>query len=260
MFVPVKCKIEIIRNLGNYTPLTEIQTIDQTNHIFYKRLLNQCNSGGVLDGSNLQQLTFPFEKQEYDVFISYSHNDEQYASILYQYLTDHGLKCFLDSTVWCSADALLSEIDKQYCMAEDGRHYDYTKRNFSTSHVHTMLGMAMMEAIDRSELILFIESDKSLSLRDGITNKTLSPWIYQELQIANHINPRIPSRMRSYKTKLFCNRGIIAESEAVKSSLQIEYNVNFDNFHNLDLKDLFHLKAGIKGLDYVYKAHGICKD
>lgn len=262
MLVPAKCSINTVQML-----MDEIAVLDSPESQDYldikdeqmeicKQLVSKCIANGILDGSNLQKQTFPFDSNEYDVFISYSHNDEELAYLLYQYLTDSNLKCFLDSTIWYSADDLLKEIDNKYCRNGDSS-YSYQKRNFSTAHVHTMLGMSMLEAVNRSELILFLESDKSLPLRTGINKQTLSPWIYQEMQFANHIQPRIPSRMHKIQTRLFSKtrKEFLAENRVQDSRLQVAYHVDFSNFQNLDLDDLRLLQQGQQGLDNVYKQH-----
>lgn len=99
---------------------TDIQLLSQTrtNEEFYRDILNiAMGDDGIIDGSKLQKLDFPSVQKEYDVFISYSHNDEDLALYLASWLSNYcGLSCFLDSTVWHGADDLLKVIDDKYCL------------------------------------------------------------------------------------------------------------------------------------------------
>lgn len=99
---------------------TDIQLLSQTrtNEEFYRDILNiAMGDDGIIDGSKLQKLDFPSVQKEYDVFISYSHNDEDLALYLASWLSNYcGLSCFLDSTVWHGADDLLNVIDDKYCL------------------------------------------------------------------------------------------------------------------------------------------------
>ena len=97
--------------------------------------LKEYVKDGVIDGSKLSDKWFKTIKS--DVFISYSHNDEEIAMALSGYLEkEFGLNIFVDSFFWGSADALLKDIDDTYCKKDCGE-YDYQKRNFSTSIVVT---------------------------------------------------------------------------------------------------------------------------
>lgn len=151
-----------------------------------KELLKPDDNGKI-DGNAVKNVIFPTDGDrfpKFDVFISHSHNDIEYAETLAQYLRTKGKTPFLDNYVWSSADGLLMQIDNKYCLNKDESFYLYDKRNFSTSHVHSMLSMAILEMIARCELFIFIESEKSIDyakLRDK-GNKTQSPWLYQELQ------------------------------------------------------------------------------
>lgn len=148
----------------------------------------------VLDGDKLEELFFPTEN--YDYFISYSHTDEEIVENLANYLIDKGYKVFLDSKIWGSADALLKLIDDEYCKNENEVSYDYTKRNFSTSHVHSILHSAIGEAINKSENIIFVNGENSLDKNSKeLEAKILSPWIYQELKYFNlfYYNQRLIS-------------------------------------------------------------------
>lgn len=269
MFVPFECSVEDIKELKkkvdklSYTYNNRLNGIKTFAHApynkevasenFYKAILQQCKgTNGVIDGSNLQSLNFPFDNGGYHFFISYSHNDEAEASYLYQWLTSHGLTCFLDSTIWNSADKLLASIDKQYCRRENSSHYDYHKRNFSTSHVHAMLSMAMLEAIDRSECCIFIKSNASIPLADGIKNQTLSPWIYEENLFMNKIQRRVPQRLRSSKRICFSEGGRLIEGN---ENLRIAYNLQCD-FMSITSDDLFSLRIG-SALDTLYEKKGV---
>lgn len=223
---------------------------------FYKGIIRKCKTDDdVIDGSNLQLLNFPFEDKAYNVFISYSHNDEKDAFFLYQWLSSHGLTCFLDSTIWHSADGLLKEIDAEYCLLQDGRKgYDYHKRNFSTSHVHAMLSMAMLKAIDMSDCCIFIKSENSVSLGEGIEKKTLSPWIYEENLFMDRIRRKIPERYFTIERKLFSEGGRLIVEDAAKK-LRIAYNLECA-FNHINYQDMFSLQNGVSALDALFEKYG----
>lgn len=153
---------------------------------------------GIIDGDRLKQFIFPTNNQDiplYNVFISHSHNDKTKAENLAKWLKNRGYEPFLDNYIWGSADYLLRKLDDKYCLHENGHSYDYDKRNFSTSHVHAMLSMAIFEMISRCESFIFIESAESINfniLRD-YGSKTLSPWIYLELQYVNTLASILPA-------------------------------------------------------------------
>lgn len=143
-------------------------------------------NGEVLDGEALQEEVFPTDKFNFDIFLSHSHKDLELAKSFASYLESKGIKVFLDSYIWKSADGLLQKIDDRYCKDTDGKHYIYKRRNYSTSHVHAMLTMAIMEMIVKTQYSFFIESNNSIILKNlGNTSRamTLSPWIYEELKI-----------------------------------------------------------------------------
>lgn len=264
MFVSFECSIEDINRFEEKVyKLSYINKLNRRKsfvHVpynkneasdnFYKAILRQCKGiNGVIDGSNLQGLNFPFDRDEYHFFISYSHNDEGAASFLYQWLTSQEFTCFLDSTIWNSADKLIASIDKEYCRTSDRKHYDYHKRNFSTSHVHAMLSMAMLEAIDRSECCIFIKSKASVPLGDGIENKTLSPWIYEENLFMSKICRKVPQRLLG--TRCFSEGGRLTENI---DNLRISYDLQCD-FKSITGDELFSLKS-IQDLNSLYENKG----
>ena len=227
--------------------------------LFYKGILARVTDAkGVIDGSNLQLLNFPFTRRYYDVFISYSHNDENAALYLATFLRKKGLSVFMDSTVWYSADDLLDAIDRKYSWADDNEHFDYTKRNFSTAHVHAMLSMAMLEAIKRSECCLFVESPHSLTLESGIENHTLSPWIYEEATFINNIQPSLPPRLVSPELRMFCEGGNIRIEDSTNNELMAKYAIDLKNFKQIKSEDL-EVADGTDILDDIYRKYQIKK-
>ena len=196
-------------------------------------------------------------RSNYDVFISYSHNDEAEALYLATYLRNKGLSVFIDSTIWYSADSLLDAIDSKYSWADDQIHYDTVKRNFSTSHVHAMLSMAMLEAIRRSECCLFVESPHSLTLKSGIETHTLSPWIYEEATFINNIQLSIPPRMVKPELRIFCEGGKLRVRDS-QNHLKAQYVIDLTNFTHIKSDDL-EVGVGTNILDTIYTKYKIKK-
>jgi len=147
--------------------------------------------GKTLDGDALKKEVSPTDKHHYDIFISHSHNDLELVTKFAAYLEKEcGLSVFLDSYAWKSADALLKRIDDDYCKTNDGKHYIYKRRNYSTSHVHAMLSMAILEMIDKTQCSVFVESENTLklsNLKPTTKAETLSPWIYEELCMMKYV-------------------------------------------------------------------------
>lgn len=165
------------------------ESIEKDKEELEKKVKKIFEEDKIIDGDKLEDLFFPGTEEEYDFFISYSHNDEDIVKKLASYLEYKGFKVFLDSKIWGSADYLLELIDKTYSISDwDNNFFDYRKRNFSTSHVHSMLNSAIGKAILRSKNIIFtsIKNTTNTNLSTSkLEVKILSPWIYQELGYFN---------------------------------------------------------------------------
>lgn len=151
-------------------------------------------ANGVIDAEALGKHWFP--NVEADIFVSHSHNDQEMALAFAAYVkTAFGLRCFVDSTIWKSADRLLRLIDARHCQDKETKLYDYGQRNLSTSHVHMMLVMAIAQMIDKCEAVFFLSTPDSISA-EGTTKKgeTSSPWIFAEITLSKLANGREPDR------------------------------------------------------------------
>ena len=195
----------VIGQLAGMVKDEEIKAFVAKKHQF-KRTIRRVvvPDNGIIKGDTLKDSYFPstlFLGSNYDVFISHSHNNEAEAHLLATWLEKfRGLTCFVDSFAWGSADQLLKEIDDKYCIKQrnrNGNSYYYNKRNFTTSHVHAILSMALLDTILRSKYCIFIESTESVPLNSGLKKKTLSPWLYEEIKYMQLLQPKQETKMFS---------------------------------------------------------------
>ena len=143
---------------------------------------------GSLNGSKIKANWFP--QINADIFISHSHEDEQLAIALARWLYEKfKLVSFIDSCIWGYANDLLQMIDNSYCYNELTGGYDYSKRNYSTSHVHMMLSVALTQMIDKTECLFFLNTPNSISSNPD-ANQTGSPWLYSEISTSQLIRWR----------------------------------------------------------------------
>lgn len=144
---------------------------------------------GCVDLSKIQEDWFP-QINNYDIFISHSHANENLAIAFSSYLNKcYGLSCFIDSLIWGNVFDLQKIIDERYCGGEkdeDGNilTYSYEKRNFTTSHVHLMLNTALMQSMQAARIFIFLETPDSINFKNIKDEWTYSPWIYSELSMS----------------------------------------------------------------------------
>ena len=105
-------------------------------------------------------------------------------------------------------------------------------------------------------MFLVYKSNNSLTLKDGIHDHSLSPWIYQESEFANSLPKILPRRLESIE-KAFA----ITESLAAGGILKMQHALKTGLFHSLDVNDLKMMqnRKGTNGLDSLYYQKGILK-
>lgn len=223
-----KVTTETIKTVLEELPIQSVVLNSKKNNNLRNELRNLIKGErGIINGEKLRDFVFPID--EFDVFISHSHNDLEIAKLFAAWLEEKcGLSVFLDSFVWGSADGLLQEIDNLYCKQQNGL-YSYHRRNYSTAHIHTMLSMSIMEIIKRSRAGVFIDSPHSLNLNKLRDNraKTLSPWIYQEIMF-----------MRLFADKKSSTR--MFSFENLNENLQMEHSVDLSDFDILTVNGLIN--------------------
>lgn len=205
---------------------------------------------GVLDGSKMQSNWFP--KVDADIFISHSHKDEKRAIALAGWLYEtFGIKAFIDSCIWGYSNDLLRLIDNKHCYQEASKTYNYYLRNYSTSHVHMMLSVALTMMIDHSECIFFLNTPNSISASSTV-NKTESPWIYSEIAVTQMIRQKTPRRRIVKETRYFSKGGVLNESLKIQYDADLSHlaEINIDTFNKWK-KDFIKTNAN-DALDKLY--------
>lgn len=230
---------------------------DNKKSVVIKNLDSYLGPDGSLNCSALQEDWFPTINS--NIFISHSHDDEDLAVSLAGWLyKEFNLTSFIDSYVWGYCNDLLKNIDEEYCKHINGHSYDYDKRNYSTSHVHMMLSTALTKMIDKTECIIFLNTDKStINAEDVISTQTRSPWIYSEIMSTKMLRQNQPIRPIVEKSEKF---GYIIDH--AQKTLNPIYDMDLEHLVNLSESDLSslhkyyqtnYLKNPTDALDKLYK-------
>jgi len=172
--------------------IMQVQAKDSIKSKLLKMIQNSSLTTKALSADSIWDEWFPGVKA--DVFISHSSKDAILAKSFADWLMQkHQLTAFIDSEIWGHSDALLKELDNEYCLNHGGETYSYKKRNASTAHVHMILSYALTRMIDRTECFIFLESHNSVRAEESV-NGTYSPWIFHELATVDTIKRKEPNR------------------------------------------------------------------
>lgn len=214
----------------------EIEHYEPTNHFFDFRidryvedaetriedlarfLIGTYNQRNVLDAEALAATIFP--ETRYDVFLSHSHADQRNAVDFALALGKRGLKVFVDSTVWGFYGDLVRKIIAQTSPLDGETKDEHVNRIHAD--VHMMLAGALHRTIARAETFVFLRSEKSVPLSFGNKARTLSPWLYSELQFSFQVQHATPKRVR----------------ERIGATLD-----DVKGFNNMSLENMQHLMA-----------------
>ena len=261
MFLPYKIKSDEIHTLVKDHPINRdfLKKYDELKEMVENNVDEQQIVTDLINGVTVQEQWFPVDKVPlFDVFISHSHKDvdrdiKPLASWLYSEL---GLQCFIDSLFWQYADKLQKMMDTCYAQRAKGK-YDYNIRNYTTSHVYTMLTMALMKMMSRTECVLFVDSDNSIIYQKG-QSQTPSPWIYAEISFAQNLQMTIPNRYLQRLAPVYESGGKIQlRTYSNSHKMNIMYDVDLSQFYEISADTLFSNKRngnlGKEALDYLHE-------
>lgn len=206
-----------------------------------KQLMDYLYDDKTIDGTKLMKDWFPEIKA--DIFISHSRADENLANALAGWLNSKfRLNVFIDSNVWGYSSELLEKINDKYSNKrsdpEGGWLYTHSKCNTASQHVNIMLSTALQKMIDKTECIIFLNTDKSIKEKvyaGNCISTTHSPWIYTEILCTQIIRKTIPSRL--YKTELRHYEKIY-ECASMQESLDIAYKLSLEHLTKINCNTL----------------------
>ncbi len=145
------------------------------------------NDDIVLNHNKIKEAFFsPFKPQleNAQVFLSHSHADRSKALEVKDYLENQTKrKVFIDSLFWDYKDDVLNELAK----------YDDISRIKDAFTL--ILRESLQDMIEKCPYFVFLQSDNSVSLNQGLSQITYSAWIYEELKIAHSISESRPIPM-----------------------------------------------------------------
>ena len=178
-------------------------------------------AGGELDGAALQNAFFP-SNFSFNIFISHSHGDIDFAKAFAQFLeNEFGLTCFIDSAVWGGLGLLQKTLDRYF--KQNNPSYTLADHDRVASHVNLMLNIALMQMMDHCEALFFLNTPQSITVDDLIGDSTYSPWIFSEIGMFHLLRKREPKRL------IF---------ESMSFSEGIKQKVDLSDFTDLDCDDI----------------------
>lgn len=173
---------------------------------------------GEISAKMLADKLFPEIKPH--IFISHSSKDKEIATQLANTLYNrYGVYSFIDSQIWGHIDHATKKMHDLHCLSFDGsKTYSYERSNNLLSHLHSILSNALMNVMDNSDSVLFIESENSVYKKTKENNSetyidmlssisTASPWISSEINFANKL-----------RFKPHVDRGVIIEKAILESA------------------------------------------
>ena len=170
---------------------------------------------GVFDANKLIGQWFPIVKA--DVFLSHSHDSKGEVEALASYIESKtGKVVFVDSLYWDSADKMVELFCDFIAERGDKGRFKVGPLLKASEHVHCMLERSILVMMDKCDDFIFLDESSSVS------NVTLSPWIYSELEFSKHL--LVSKRMIKEGLENF--------------SVQVSYHKSLEHLHNASLDAL----------------------
>ena len=212
------------RNFSEYKASDKLDFLSKQNYV-KESLDSYINKDSIIDGTKLQEDWFPSIKA--DVFLSHSHADEELAIGLAGWLKGFGIETFIDSMVWGYSDDLMRKLNNHYCKTLKEDIYWYDCCNRTASHVHMMLSTALYKMIDKTECIIFLNTEGSINLIEGastddiVKTKTFSPWIYSEILATELVRKK---KLSEYRDEIIKKEAM----ESIEHSYKMKYEISYD--------------------------------
>lgn len=231
---------------GSYENLEEIgrNHLNEQKAEYDGKLEKFITGNQKLDGTKMQEKWFP--QVDADIFISHSRQDKELACALAGWMNhEFGIKCFIDSNVWGNANKLLQKMNSilsdERPNGQGGFLCDYDSCNEVSQHVNTMLSIALQKMIDKTEVVMLLNTDSSIPVHnERRMNETYSPWIYTELVCTQIVQLKPLSAYRDYSELYHMDerkKGIFESAGEIKKST-VSYKISLEHLIKLEEVDL----------------------
>lgn len=194
-------------------------------------IISFSDSENILDCSKIQNDWFP--TLNFDIFISHSHKDQDLANALADYIEARtSLKVFVDGMVWQNADQLQQKLDDNFSLIDESNPnlYSYRKVLATSSNVNAMLSMAIMKLMDKTDVIFLLNTKNSVITIDDVTNKTMSPWLFEEWLFTQKLRIKKNTKPARQQTKQ-----AILESKKIQTTYDLP---KISDYTKLTIEDI----------------------
>lgn len=248
----------------NDIPKKSNKDYDEKKSKYRTKLMKIIDSEKELKAKEIKTTLLP-NNENFDVFISHSHQDLELAKQFAIYLKNtYNLKCFIDSMYWGNIDIFLSALNYKYSVLDGDNGnaiYDYSKVKNACKHCDIILSSALTDMIDNCEVVFFLNTENSIIAGKNAVkeSETYSPWIYHEIFTTSIIEKHVPSRIEALFEDVR-NFSLGSDDE----NLKIKYEIDLSNFPiiNKDILDRWrnsneyskpYLLQNGESLDKLYK-------
>ncbi|MCQ0041598.1 MAG: toll/interleukin-1 receptor domain-containing protein [Bombella sp.] len=186
-------------------------------------------------------------EEHFDFFISHSHEDMELALEISNFLKKFGIKCFIDSMYWDCVYDVLRDIDSKHCVSKYNKNgeidtFNYKKRNATTAAVYSILTTQLSKAMDKSDCIIFINTENSLLKTNDLRSSTYSPWLYHEISMTSLLQKKIPwymlSKMGDSRDTSISSEDFLAEDQVV-AKFRFDLSSEIRNMPSIHCKEFF---------------------
>lgn len=205
--------------------------------------LKSVSGSFPLQGEYLETAYFP--KRAYHVFISHSSSDKDVAMRFAGFLKlNFDLDCFVDSTVWGYYEDLVDQVFRhvlRHTVIAENKKVELRKT--VSTHVHCMLEKSLVQIMDDSECLFFLNTPNSVHC-DSVRDKTFSPWIYSEIEASRVLRDKSHKDRKRSVVENFSQNGAIRDF--------IEYPLNTGHLVKLTSQDV---SSWLSSLSYSAQRH-----
>lgn len=149
-------------------------------------------SNETIQAKDIIDQFFPAIDSSITLFFSHSHKDQQLVTRFANFLYRFGIKSFIDSHYWGYIDDLNKILLDQHARdkANSNSSSNLQKTMRVLSNTQAILTSCLATIMDSTKGFILISSSNSAVNNGNTVYETVSPWVFQELHLANLLQKR----------------------------------------------------------------------